>query len=1107
MASPHTRHIGLLLCAVGLVALPSVASAQVQSASGSPVVNFESGPTRQVMMSADNSRLLVLNTKDHRLEIHRIDEVQGVPDLVHEFSVFTGLEPGSMANHPQAPELVYVSNLLSDSVAVVDITEGIVVTSIPVGDEPRDIEIVDDEFFVACARAKDANGDWVDHALVVHDLDAPYAQRKVADLGGHKPRSLCSDGTFVYAVPQNSGNHTTILKEDEAQALGLDQLALDAFDLNLPINGALIDVANGAPAFERGWEIPQTARIVFDHEYPQLVPQLTDRDVSAMWRNGLALSGNFTSGVGTTLFAIEYNPTADKLWVANTDARNRTRMEYNLTGDVGANRITIVDTGAGGQANTFLELLPPLTSKFHSQPTAIAFHPGQGTAYVAALGTATVIVFDAGNNTVIQEIDVPTLPGGLAVDETRDWLFVYSRLDKVVSVYDIAANHVRLGGDFPVAYDPEPVMTAEGRRVLYDADPAKGGGSGLMSCSSCHVFGDTDGMAWDLGSSQGTLLPAFPGAMGGSIASFSGQVVADTDTPLHNPMKGPMVTQSLRGMIDGEPFHWRGDRPFFQNFQPAFKGLNGGGGVSDAEMQKMATFVDSMVFPPNPYQDKNRTYSGDQQQALEDFAMPPHPGIPYRQSNQNLRCNDCHSADFDNGNFLGADNSLHGVALPQIFNTATLRGVYEKEYRDVTGFGTSHDGALDGVLGFLEADPFGSPVFDLLGPVERERFADFVRAWDTGLSPMVGVQANFAGTLTPEFVEWVNLARPQAIAGDLDIVAHGWRTVGPNQVPSSLYLTRINGNGPWRFELEDGTFVTTGTVRTWVLAGDAEYVFTAVPAGLGRRLGPDRDEDGLNDGAERDVFGSLPYDPDTDDDGYDDGLEVSSFGGDPVVPNQFVLDVDGPTIEDHSVSRIFTSTATLTVLVDEPTVVEVTVSGPGGTIGTFSGNGMRRLHQILLDGLPAGTALTYDVTATQTFLSMDTSASGGFTTVVPNLHVSDMTLSKSVVGQTADLTAEYTVVDRQGNPISGVPVQGRFAGDPISGMTPTFEATTNGAGVATFTLTGVPTAPGGTVFLSLDFLGSLNPLHPYYVGEGGGTASFYYEGSANEVNYDSVVLP
>ena len=59
----------------------------------------------------------------------------------------------------------------------------------------------------------------------------------------------------------------------------------------------------------------------------------------------------------------------------------------------------------------------------------------------------------------------------------------------------------------------------------------------------------------------------------GRNLSLHDDVVYDRNV---HPMKGPLVTQTLRGMSGGAPFHWRGDRPTLQSFNPTFDKLMGG---------------------------------------------------------------------------------------------------------------------------------------------------------------------------------------------------------------------------------------------------------------------------------------------------------------------------------------------------------------------------------------------------------------------------------------------------------------------------------------------------------------------------------------------------
>ena len=104
------------------------------SSKGPSFVAFESGPVRPTAMSADGTRLFVVNTPNATLEI--LDLTTGTPTL--KASVPVGLEPVAVAVRNRSE--VWVVNHLSDSISVVSLT-GLprVARTLLVGDEPRDI--------------------------------------------------------------------------------------------------------------------------------------------------------------------------------------------------------------------------------------------------------------------------------------------------------------------------------------------------------------------------------------------------------------------------------------------------------------------------------------------------------------------------------------------------------------------------------------------------------------------------------------------------------------------------------------------------------------------------------------------------------------------------------------------------------------------------------------------------------------------------------------------------------------------------------------------------------------------------------------------------------
>src|SRR4029078_2721454 len=71
--------------------------------------------------------------------------------------------------------------------------------------------------------------------------------------------------------------------------------------------------------------------------------------------------------------------------------------------------------------------------------------------------------------------------------------------------------------------------------------------------------------------------------------------------------KGPMTTQSLRGLAGTGRLHWRGDRADLAAFNPGFNSVMDGSQISDANMAALTPFVGSLTYMPNPNQKLDRT--------------------------------------------------------------------------------------------------------------------------------------------------------------------------------------------------------------------------------------------------------------------------------------------------------------------------------------------------------------------------------------------------------------------------------------------------------------------------------------------------------------------
>ncbi len=224
------------------------------------------------------------------------------------------------------------------------------------------------------------------------------------------------------------------------------------------------------------------------------------------------------------------------------------------------------------------------------------------------------------------------------LDESRNRLYVYTRFDDGISVVDPTA---KLELAHLTVHNPEPTVITNGRRFLYDTHLTSSNGE--ASCAVCHVFGDFDSLAWDLGapSPDGTVLLNNNPFVQDRHAAPTGPAIANLGGNVDfHPLKGPMTTQTLRGMEHDGPMHWRGDRSggqllvdgggnplpsqrnvsgnqwagdpnnaldenqAFMKFNVAFVGLLGRSGqLTPSEMQAYTSFILKLQQPPNPIRD------------------------------------------------------------------------------------------------------------------------------------------------------------------------------------------------------------------------------------------------------------------------------------------------------------------------------------------------------------------------------------------------------------------------------------------------------------------------------------------------------------------------
>ncbi len=782
-------------------------------------VNFEGKQTSPIRLSADGRLLFVVNTPDGRLSVFNVSNPDN-PVLISEIPV--GLEPVSV--NPRTADEVWVVNEVSDSISVVSVSRHVVTDTIYIKDEPADVVFANGKAFVTASR---------NNQVVVLDATTHAVLTNIS-VFGENPRAMAVslDGSKVYAAFALSGNRTTLIPPDQAPA----------------------QITTGTPPMNPALPAPPQVGLIVDATDPAWTGvvkfTMPDNDVVEIDTTSHAISRYF-SRVGTVNLAIATQPGSGHLFVANTDARNLVHFEPGVRGHIVENRLSRINPA--NSTVTHFDLNPgvdygvmpnlPARTNALAQPTAVVFDAAGTFAFVAAFGSDRIAKINAADGVVVARIEVGSAlgsaadarnkrgPRGLALASAAQRLYVLNRIANSLSVLDVAGNVVVR--ELPVgSYDPTTAVIRQGRGFLYDARLS---GNGMSSCASCHVDAEMDMISWDLGDPQGTantiltqVTPTFPG----------------TIRTVH-PMKGPMATQTLRGLNGQDPLHWRGDRTDFLHFNSAFDSLLGGTTLTVQDMQAYRAYINTIVFQPNPNQNLDRTLpasfaGGDPNAGRNTFFNEQYQPV------LGLSCTTCHTGPPG----TGSDRlifDLQALGESQDFKVPHLRNVYQKGNfnnapgaASIGGFGLIHDGMEPDLFTFLSRSVFGNFAND---PTRKKNIAAFVLCFDTGMAPAVG----YTRTLTSATLgsaaytnDWTMLEN-QARSNFVDLVVKG--TVDGS--PRGLLFQPGSNN-----YLSDKT--TVGVLsRSQLIAkiqgGDVLSVM-GVPAGSGRRIGIERRQNGVLDG-------------------------------------------------------------------------------------------------------------------------------------------------------------------------------------------------------------------------------------------------------------------
>ncbi|MEC4090391.1 hypothetical protein [Pseudoalteromonas rubra] len=413
---------------------------------------------------------------------------------------------------------------------------------------------------------------------------------------------------------------------------------------------------------------------------------LPDEDVFALTFNeqGQLTEEHAFSGVGHILYDMATHPKSGAVYVVNQDANNMTRFEgfghfanSTVRGRLAISQLSILDQ----DSVMVKDLNDHLQKEVHGNswkrslafPVAIDITHKKDqrgrladnqTLFIAALGSDKLAYVDTQDldrdgafNRHIKSLNLTNKrqnydsaimagPVGLTIDHKRQRLYVMARFSNELIEVDIRRKKPKIIARHAL-HNPEPFLVQKGRSTLYNATEMST--NGAQACASCHIFGDSDSLAWDLSNPDASTINNYGPFVSPPQIGFVSDLAVDpwqTDpkraavNPDFRAIKGPMITQPLRGIANHGATHWRGDRvrrvQFTYGEQPdtgafderssiiefdeAVVGLLGSEQPLETnKFEYLADYLLKISYPPNPIRNLDNSLTELQQAGRAAF--------------------------------------------------------------------------------------------------------------------------------------------------------------------------------------------------------------------------------------------------------------------------------------------------------------------------------------------------------------------------------------------------------------------------------------------------------------------------------------------------------
>src|ERR1039457_7069673 len=229
----------------------------------------------------------------------------------------------------------------------------------------------------------------------------------------------------------------------------------------------------------------------------------------------------------------------------------------------------------------------------------------------------------------------------------------------------------------------------------------------------------------------------------------------------------------------------------------------GGTQITDVNMAAFTTFINSVLYLPNPNQNLDRSLptslnGGNAAAGLNDFLPVPGTNLLIRPAT--------------------ATQAQQPLKIPQ------LRAIYQKGLfsrqaaTTIDGFGLVHDGAKSSMVAFLQDTAFSGYT-----ATEKNDIAAYAMCFDTGTAPAVGYTRTLtAANLPSALSDWTTLQlQASASPANIDLIGRGTLS---GVLHGLLYQPSSNN-----YISDTGALYTQSQLQALVQTGDTLSIMGVYP--------------------------------------------------------------------------------------------------------------------------------------------------------------------------------------------------------------------------------------------------------------------------------------